>query len=66
MKNHTLLSGINYSTVQKLLIFFDKLLFFCKLSKSLKNLFINLFSSVIICERSAHRNRILCNAVCCC
>ena len=63
MQNHTFFTSIDDFSVQQFLIFFNKLLFFRKFSKSFQNLLINLFCSIIISQISAHWNRILCNSI---
>ena len=64
MKHETVLSGVDDSTVVKLLKFFRKLCLFCQFYECGKDILIHLFCCVVIRKSFCHRNAVRFYALC--
>ena len=64
MKNQTVLSGVNHCTVVKLLKFFGKLCFFCKLNQSFQYIVIYLLCSIVVHQSLCHWNTVIFHTLC--
>ena len=64
VKNHTLFTCVYDFTVIQRFKFFKELRFFCKFRKSLQDLLIHLFCSIIVRKTFCHRNRIVLYSFC--
>ena len=64
MKNQTVLPGVNHCTIVKLLKFFGKLGFFCKLNQSFQYIIIHLLCSIVVHQSLCHWNTVIFHTLC--